>query len=59
MPFRTLEDLPGRVRRRLPRHAQGISRAPFNDAWDDYRGPQERRRAGRGRRRPRRGIVGG
>ena len=33
MPYATNEDLPARVRRALPRHAQDIYRAAFNNAY--------------------------
>lgn len=46
MPYKTLEDLPERVRNVLPRHAQEIYRAAFNNAWDEYREPENRKRGG-------------
>ena len=36
MPYDTLSDLPQSVRDNLPRHAQEIYRAAFNNAWDEY-----------------------
>lgn len=36
MPYVTNEDLPGRVRRHLPEHAQSIFREAFNHAWQQY-----------------------
>lgn len=36
MPYATNSDLPARVRKLLPRHAQDIYRAAFNDAYARY-----------------------
>ena len=36
MPYDTLSDLPDNVRDNLPRHAQEIYQAAFNNAWDEY-----------------------
>jgi cation transport regulator len=36
MPYDNLEDLPESVRDNLPKHAQEIYRAAFNNAWDEY-----------------------
>lgn len=36
MPYQKLADLPESVRNNLPRHAQEIYRAAFNNAWDEY-----------------------
>jgi cation transport regulator len=46
MPYERLEDLPERVRNVLPHHAEEIYRAAFNNAWDQYRDPEERERGG-------------
>ena len=46
MPYEALEDLPERVRNVLPRHAQEIYRAAFNNAWDECRDPEDRKRGG-------------
>lgn len=43
MPYKTLNDLPGNVRRHLPKHAQEIYRKAFNSAWDQYEDPDKRR----------------
>ncbi len=37
MPYATNSELPARVRKVLPRHAQDIYRAAFNSAHDHYR----------------------
>ncbi|PWG73997.1 cation transport regulator ChaB, partial [Enterococcus hirae] len=39
MPCRKLADLPGSLREHLPRHAQEIYRAAFNNAREQYREP--------------------
>lgn len=36
MPYATNADLPPRIRRSLPLHAQDIFRSAFNAAWDRY-----------------------
>jgi cation transport regulator len=43
MPYHTLKDLPDNVTNVLPKHAQEIYRAAFNNAWDEYKDPDERR----------------
>ena len=42
MPYDTLEDLPDNVRNVLPKHAQEIYQAAFNNAWDEYK-PADRK----------------
>lgn len=46
MPCEKLEDLPERVCNLLPHHAQEIYRAAFNNAWDQYRDPGDRKLGG-------------
>ncbi len=46
MPYKILENLPERVRNVLPRHAQEIYRAAFNNAWDQYKEPEKRKLGG-------------
>ena len=41
MPYATNADLPARVRKVLPRHAQDIYRAAFNSAYERYGGDRE------------------
>lgn len=41
MPYATNADLPARVRKVLPRHAQDIYRAAFNNAYERYGGNRE------------------
>jgi cation transport regulator len=43
MPYHNLSDLPDSVRDALPKHAQEIYLAAFNDAWDEYRDADKRR----------------
>ncbi|MGD8484491.1 MAG: ChaB family protein [Thioalkalispiraceae bacterium] len=43
MPYKKLADLPDSVRNNLPRHAQEIYLAAFNDAWEEYKSAQDRR----------------
>jgi len=42
MPYTHLSDLPESVRDNLPKHAQEIYRAAFNNAWDQYKDPDDR-----------------
>jgi cation transport regulator len=41
MPYSTNADLPATLRKRLPRHAQDIYRAAFNDAFARYGADRE------------------
>jgi cation transport regulator len=43
MPYDTLEDLPDNVRNVLQKHAQEIYQAAFNNAWDEYKNPADRK----------------
>ena len=45
MPYQRTEELPESVRDHLPAHAQEIYRAAYNNAWDEYKDPKERRSA--------------
>jgi cation transport regulator len=42
MTYQRLADLPKSVRDHLPRHAQEIYRAAFNNAWEEYEHDEER-----------------
>jgi cation transport regulator len=42
MPYSEIEDLPPSVRGHLPRHAQEIYLAAFNNAWSEYGGDPRR-----------------
>jgi cation transport regulator len=43
MPYGKLEDLPKSLRHVLPKHAQEIYLAAFNNAWDQYKDEKDRR----------------
>lgn len=43
MPYDRLQDLPENVRDVLPKHAQEIYQSAYNDAWERYEDPEERR----------------
>lgn len=38
-----MDELPKSVRDNLPKHAQEIYMKAFNNAWDEYADPEERR----------------
>jgi cation transport regulator len=42
MPYRTNAELPSRVRKHLPEHAQHIFREAFNHAYAAHAGEQDR-----------------
>lgn len=43
MPYTTISELPDSVRDNLPKHAQEIYKSAFNNAWDEYKDPDDRR----------------
>ena len=43
MPYDNLNQLPESVRHVLPKHAREIYRAAFNNAWDEYSHPSDRK----------------
>ena len=43
MPYHSANDLHDNFRNVLPKHAHEIYLAAFNNAWDEYKDPQERR----------------
>ncbi len=43
MPYKSISQLPDSVRGPLPKHAQEIYKEAFNDAWDEYADPDDRR----------------
>lgn len=43
MPYQTKSDLPESVKNVLPDHAQEIYMEAYNNAWDQYDEPEERR----------------
>jgi cation transport regulator len=42
MPYRSIADLPPRIREHLPPHAQEIFLEVFNHAWEQYASPTKR-----------------
>ena len=42
MPYRSIADLPPRIREHLPPHAQEIFLEAFNQAWEEYASPSKR-----------------
>ncbi len=46
MPYKNTTDLPDAVREHLPDHAQDIYKDAFNNAWDQYANPRDRRDGG-------------
>lgn len=43
MPYDKRSDLPEAVREHLPPHAQDIYKEAFNNAWEQYKDPDQRR----------------
>jgi cation transport regulator len=43
MPYQKISELPESVKDNLPEHAQEIYFAAYNNAWDVYKDPDERR----------------
>ena len=43
MPYKDVDELPESVRNSLPRHAQDIYLAAYNNATEQYADPQKRR----------------
>jgi cation transport regulator len=43
MPYAELTELPDSVRDNLPKHAQEIYLAAYNNAWDQYKAAEDRR----------------
>ena len=43
MPYQKISDLPDSVKDNLPKHAQEIYMAAYNNAWEEYDEPEERR----------------
>lgn len=43
MPYDKLKDLPEKVKNHLPHHAQEIYKEAFNNAWQEYKDPSDRR----------------
>lgn len=43
MPYENLKELPEGVKNNLPKHGQEIYRAAYNNAWEQYEKPEDRR----------------
>ena len=42
MPYKKKEDLPDQVQDNLPEHAQEIYKEAYNNAWEQYKDPDDR-----------------
>lgn len=42
MPYKNEKDLPASVQKNLPEHAKEIYLKAFNNAWDEYKNPEDR-----------------
>lgn len=42
MPYSSNNELPSKIKNKLPSHAQEIYRAAFNNAWEQYKSPKNR-----------------
>lgn len=42
MPYKELKNLPDQVKNALPIHGQEIYIAAYNNAWDEYKDPEDR-----------------
>jgi len=43
MPYNKLSDLPDQVKDVLPAHGQEIYQAAYNNAWEEYKDPKDRK----------------
>ena len=43
MPYDSVSDLPASVRDNLPKHAQEVYMAAYNNAWEEYKNAEDRR----------------
>jgi cation transport regulator len=43
MPYDKIGDLPKSLRDNLPKHAQEIFKEAFDNAWNEYKKPQDRK----------------
>ena len=43
MPYSSRDELPDSVQHVLPNHAQDIYKEAFNNAWQEYKDPNDRR----------------
>jgi cation transport regulator len=44
MPYQSLNELPKGVINNLPKHAQEIYKQAFNNAWEQYKDPNKRKK---------------
>lgn len=43
MPYTSTNDLPDSVKNHLPAHAQEVFKEAYNNAWEEYKKPNDRR----------------
>jgi len=43
MPYKTINELPKNVKDSLPKHAQEIYKSAFNNAFEEYKDPTDRK----------------
>lgn len=43
MPYDRIDELPNQVKDNLPKHAQEIFKEAYNNAWNQYADPEERK----------------
>lgn len=43
MPYDSVDELPDSVKNALPKKAQEIFKSAFNNAWDEYKDPEDRK----------------
>ena len=43
MPYDSVKELPESVRDNLPKHAQEVYMAAYNNAWEEYKEAEDRR----------------
>jgi cation transport regulator len=46
MPYGNINELPDNVKNNLPKHAQEIFKKAFNNAYDEYKDPEDRKKGG-------------
>ncbi|RXJ83325.1 ChaB family protein [Arcobacter sp. CECT 8985] len=43
MPYKSINELPKQVKDNLPKHAQEIYKEAYNNAWEEYKEPKDRK----------------
>jgi cation transport regulator len=43
MPYESNDELPDQVKDNLPKHAEDIYKEAYNNAWDEYKDPEDRK----------------